>query len=56
MEARVRQEFASEQLAHYKVPTTLTIVDQLPTTSTGKVRKFLLREHAERRRRETSKV
>jgi len=45
----VREEdivaFCREQLARYKVPRTV-VFGELPKTSTGKVQKFLLREHA----------
>jgi cyclohexanecarboxylate-CoA ligase/acyl-CoA synthetase len=34
------------QIATQKLPELLVIVDQLPTTTTGKVQKFLLREKA----------
>ena len=33
-----------DQLAHYKAPDAVEIVDQLPKTSTGKIQKFVLRE------------
>ena len=32
------------QIAHYKAPDVVEIVDQLPKTSTGKIQKFVLRE------------
>ena len=34
-----------EQLAHFKVPRTV-VFGELPKTSTGKIQKFVLREHA----------
>lgn len=40
------REFARGRLAGYKLPGHITLVDELPTTSTGKVQKFLLRERA----------
>jgi len=33
-----------EQLAHFKAPDTVDIVEALPKTSTGKIQKFVLRE------------
>jgi fatty-acyl-CoA synthase len=30
--------------SHYKAPDTVTFVDELPKTSTGKIQKFQLRE------------
>jgi len=36
--------FARDRLAGYKLPGRLTVVEELPTTSTGKVQKFRLRE------------
>ncbi|MFB7323917.1 long-chain-fatty-acid--CoA ligase [Streptomyces sp. NPDC056190] len=37
--AHVRQ-----QIAHYKAPREVVVVDELPKTSTGKIQKFVLRE------------
>ena len=39
---RVR-EFARTVLAHFKVPTAFTFVEELPKTATGKIQKFVLR-------------
>jgi len=36
--------FARERMAHYKCPTSVDFVDELPRTATGKVQKRLLRE------------
>jgi fatty-acyl-CoA synthase len=36
--------FCRTQLAHFKCPTSVDFVDQLPRTATGKLQKFLLRE------------
>jgi fatty-acyl-CoA synthase len=36
--------FARERLAGYKVPRDVEVLDALPTTSTGKIQKFVLRE------------
>ena len=33
-----------DNLAHYKAPDVVEIVDELPKTSTGKIQKFVLRE------------
>ena len=35
-----------ENMANYKVPRAVEIVDELPTTASGKVTKFVLRERA----------
>jgi fatty-acyl-CoA synthase len=37
-------EFARDNLAHFKCPTVVEFVDDLPETSTGKIRKVELRE------------
>jgi fatty-acyl-CoA synthase len=37
-------EFARDNLAHFKCPTVVEFVDELPETSTGKIRKVELRE------------
>ena len=36
--------FATGQLAHYKIPRYVKIVDEFPMTVTGKVRKIEMRE------------
>lgn len=38
------REFCRGQIAHYKVPRYIVFVDEYPTTVTGKVQKFKLRE------------
>jgi fatty-acyl-CoA synthase len=38
------QRFCRERIAHYKVPQYVVFVDEYPTTVTGKVQKFKLRE------------
>lgn len=38
------REFCRGQIAHYKVPRYVRIVDEFPTTVTGKVQKYLIRE------------
>ena len=37
-------EHVRSQLAHFKAPDEVEIVDELPKTSTGKVQKYVLRE------------
>ncbi len=37
-------EFVKERIASYKAPTQVEFVDQLPTTATGKVQKYELRQ------------
>ncbi|MED5261720.1 MAG: long-chain-fatty-acid--CoA ligase [Myxococcota bacterium] len=36
--------FCRERLAHFKCPTSVELVDELPRTATGKLQKFRLRE------------
>jgi acyl-CoA synthetase (AMP-forming)/AMP-acid ligase II len=43
-------DYCRKDLAAYKVPDQVRIVESLPVTSTGKVQKFLLREQALRER------
>ncbi|GAA4737224.1 class I adenylate-forming enzyme family protein [Actinomycetospora chibensis] len=38
------EEFCRERLAKYKVPARWFVVDELPTTASGKVQKFALRD------------
>jgi fatty-acyl-CoA synthase len=38
------REFCRDQIAHYKVPRHVKFVDGFPTTVTGKVQKFAMRE------------
>ncbi len=42
--AEALREFASGELAHYKIPRYVRIVDDFPMTVTGKVRKVEMRE------------
>lgn len=37
------RQFASEHLAHFKVPQGFTFVAELPKTATGKIQKYILR-------------
>ncbi len=39
------REFCRGQIAHYKIPRYVRFVDEFPMTITGKVQKFLMREH-----------
>jgi len=39
------QEFCRGQIAHYKVPRYVRFVDNFPLTISGKVQKYLIREH-----------
>ena len=38
------REYCSEQIAYYKVPKHIYIVDEFPMTVTGKIQKFIMRE------------
>ena len=48
------QEFARARLAEYKRPRWVEFVDALPTTATGKVLRFKLRERAAQGREPTA--
>ena len=37
-------DFCREHLAHFKCPTSVEFVDELPRTATGKLQKFRLRD------------
>ncbi len=39
------KDFCRGQIAHYKVPRYIKFVDKFPMTVTGKVQKFVMREH-----------
>ena len=39
------REFCRGQIAHYKVPRYVRFVDSFPLTISGKVQKYLIREH-----------
>lgn len=43
-DAEAIREFCRGQIAHYKVPRYVRIVSEFPTTVTGKVQKYLIRE------------
>jgi fatty-acyl-CoA synthase len=40
---RELREFARANLAHFKAPHSVTFVDELPKTATGKIQKYILR-------------
>jgi fatty-acyl-CoA synthase len=44
IDAAAVREFASNRLAHYKIPRYVHVVDEFPMTVTGKVRKVEMRE------------
>jgi fatty-acyl-CoA synthase len=39
------REFCRGKIAHFKIPEHIRFVDAFPTTVTGKVQKFKIREH-----------
>jgi fatty-acyl-CoA synthase len=42
------RDFCRGQIAHYKVPRYVRFVESFPTTVTGKVQKYLMREEMAR--------
>jgi len=44
LEAEAVREFCRGQIAHYKIPRHIRFVEAFPTTVTGKVQKFAMRE------------
>jgi fatty-acyl-CoA synthase len=40
------REFCRDQIAHYKIPRYLKVVDAFPMTVTGKIQKYLMREES----------
>jgi fatty-acyl-CoA synthase len=44
--AEALRAFCTGQLAHYKIPRYVQVVDEFPMTVTGKVRKVEMREQA----------
>jgi fatty-acyl-CoA synthase len=44
--AQALREFCAGQLAHYKIPRYVHVVDEFPMTVTGKVRKVEMRDQA----------
>ncbi|WP_375482067.1 AMP-binding protein [uncultured Mycobacterium sp.] len=45
LDADAVRAFATDKLAHYKIPRYVHVVDKFPMTVTGKVRKVEMREH-----------
>ncbi len=43
LDAQALRDFASDKLAHYKIPRYVHVVDEFPMTVTGKVRKVQMR-------------
>ena len=39
------KEHVRTRLAHFKTPQAVSFVDELPKTATGKVQKYVLRQH-----------
>jgi fatty-acyl-CoA synthase len=44
VEAEAVRDFCRGQIAHYKIPRHVRFVEAFPTTVTGKVQKFAMRE------------
>jgi len=44
MEVDEVRDYCNEQIAYYKVPKHIMIVDEFPMTVTGKIQKFIMRE------------
>jgi fatty-acyl-CoA synthase len=42
------REFARANLAHFKAPHSVTFVEELPKTATGKIQKYILRKQRQR--------
>jgi fatty-acyl-CoA synthase len=40
------REYCRDHIAHYKIPRYVKFVDAFPTTVTGKVQKFVMREQS----------
>jgi fatty-acyl-CoA synthase len=40
------RDYCRDQIAHYKIPRHIKFVDTFPTTVTGKVQKFIMREQS----------
>ncbi len=41
------EQFCRGQIAHYKIPRHIRVVEAFPMTVTGKIQKFVMREHME---------
>ena len=44
MDADAIRDYCNEQIAYYKVPKHIIIVDEFPMTVTGKIQKFIMRD------------
>jgi fatty-acyl-CoA synthase len=44
LDAEEIRNYCNEQIAYYKVPKHIFIVDEFPMTVTGKIQKFIMRE------------
>lgn len=44
LDAERIREYCNQQIAYYKVPKHIVIVDEFPMTVTGKIQKFIMRE------------
>jgi fatty-acyl-CoA synthase len=40
------RDYCRDKIAHYKIPRYVKFVDAFPTTVTGKVQKFVMREQS----------
>ncbi|GAB3111418.1 AMP-binding protein [Janibacter alkaliphilus] len=49
LDANAVRDFATGQLAHFKIPRYVVVVDEFPMTVTGKVRKAAMREESAQR-------
>jgi fatty-acyl-CoA synthase len=45
-DAEELRQFCRDNLAHFKVPSQYSLVDELPKTATGKIQKYVLRQGA----------
>jgi acyl-coenzyme A synthetase/AMP-(fatty) acid ligase len=46
--AEIVRAWSRENMANYKVPRHIEIVDELPVNASGKVTKFILRKQAQK--------
>ena len=42
------RDFCKGQIAHYKIPRYIRLVDSFPMTITGKIQKYLMRDQMKR--------
>ena len=40
------REYCKGQIAHYKIPRYIKVVDSFPMTVTGKIQKFVMRQQS----------